>query len=171
MNSVYNIQLFSSYTWLQVHFQHHLPENTDVTKCVMLPVFSCLYRPMLLLIPCTFQFLGMFTKSWKATLSFVMSVCPSAWPPAWNNLAPTGWIFMEFDVLIFYFRESAESVQVSLKSDKNNGILHEDQHTLFIISYSLLLRMGNVSDRSCREYQNTHFMFSNLFLKIVSFMR
>jgi hypothetical protein len=55
------------------------------------------------------------------TLSFVMSVFLSACPPAWNILAPTGWIFMEFDVLSFYFWESAESVQVSLKSDKKNG--------------------------------------------------
>jgi len=31
--------------------------------------------------------------------------------------------------------------------------------------------MRNVSDVSCREYQNTYFMFSNLFFKIVLFMR
>jgi len=31
--------------------------------------------------------------------------------------------------------------------------------------------MRNVSDKSCTEYQNTHFMFSNLFPKIVPFMR
>jgi len=31
--------------------------------------------------------------------------------------------------------------------------------------------MRNVSDKSCREYQNTHFMSSNFFLKIVPFMR
>jgi hypothetical protein len=55
------------------------------------------------------------------TLSFVMCVCPSACPSAWNNLGPTGWIFMEFDVLSFYFWQSAKSVQVSLKSGKNNG--------------------------------------------------
>ena len=31
--------------------------------------------------------------------------------------------------------------------------------------------MRNVSDKCCRENQNTHFMFSNRFLKIVSLMR
>jgi hypothetical protein len=65
--------------------------------------FNCLYRPMHLLIPCTSQFLGVFTKSGKVILSFVMSVSPTACPPAWNNLAPTGRIFMEFDILSFYF--------------------------------------------------------------------
>ena len=45
-----------------------------------------------------------------------------------------------------------------------------------IISRSVLLRMKNVSDRSCRETQNTHFVTNNnifffLFWKIVPFMR
>jgi len=31
--------------------------------------------------------------------------------------------------------------------------------------------MGNVSDKSCTENKNTHFMFSNFFAKIVPFMR
>ena len=35
----------------------------------------------------------------------------------------------------------------------------------FIISCSLLLRMKNVSDKSCRENRNTHFMFKNFFRK------
>jgi len=43
------------------------------------------------------------------------------------------------------------------------GTLHEDQYTFFIISRSFLLRMRNVSDKSCREDQNTHFAFSNFF--------
>ena len=32
-----------------------------------------------------------------------------------------------------------------------------------IISQSVLLRMRNVSDKSCRENQNTHFTFNNFF--------
>ena len=35
---------------------------------------------------------------------------------------------------------------------------------ILIISHSVLLRMRNVPDKSCRENQTTHFMFSN-FLK------
>jgi hypothetical protein len=39
------------------------------------------------------------------------------------------------------------------------GTLYEDQFTFFIISRSFLLRMRNVSDKVCREGQNTHFVF------------
>jgi hypothetical protein len=48
--------------------------------------------------------------------SFVTSVCPSAW----NNSAPTGRIFMKFDIWEF-FEKSTEKNQVSLKWNKNNG--------------------------------------------------
>jgi hypothetical protein len=41
--------------------------------------------------------------------------------------------------------------------------LHEDQYTFFIISCSILLSLGNVLDKSCRENQNTHFMFNTFF--------
>jgi len=41
--------------------------------------------------------------------------------------------------------------------------LHEDQYTFLIISLSVLLTMRNVSDKSCRVNQNTHFVFSNIF--------
>jgi len=33
-----------------------------------------------------------------------------------------------------------------------------------------LLGMRNVSDRSCRENQNTHFMFKNVYPKIIFLM-
>ena len=44
------------------------------------------------------------------------------------------------------------------------GTLHEDQYTFFITSPSVL-RMRNVSDKSCRGNQNTHFVFSNNFFQ------
>jgi len=56
-------------------------------------------------------------------------------------------------------------VAQGLKYEKNNSTLHEDQYTFMIVSLSALLRMRNVSDKSCRENQNTHFMFNNVFLK------
>ena len=39
------------------------------------------------------------------------------------------------------------------------------------ISRSVLLRTRNVSDKSCRENKNTHFVFSEIFPKIVPFKR
>jgi len=43
-------------------------------------------------------FLGAFAKLWKETVSFVMSVCPSAW----NNSASTERIFMKYDIRVFF---------------------------------------------------------------------
>ena len=46
------------------------------------------------------------------------------------------------------------------------GTLHGDQHTFLIISCSVLLRMGSVSDESCRENQDTHCVFNYFFFFI-----
>ena len=51
------------------------------------------------------------------------------------------------------------------------GNLYGDQYAFWTISRSVLLRMRNVSDKSCGENQNTHFVFSNAFPKIALFMR
>jgi len=49
--------------------------------------------------------------------------------------------------------------------------LYEGEYSLLITSRSVLLRMRNVSGKRRRENQNTHFRFSNFFLKIVLFIR
>jgi hypothetical protein len=48
-------------------------------------------------------------------------------PFPWNNSDPTEQIFMEFDILSI-FRKSVQKIQVSLKSDKNNGRALYDNH-------------------------------------------
>ena len=45
------------------------------------------------------------------------------------------------------------------------GTLHEDQYTILIVSRSVLLRTKSVSDKSCRENQNTNFTYNNFFFK------
>jgi hypothetical protein len=83
---------------------------------------------------------------------------------------------MKFKIRAF-FRKTVKEIQVSLKSDKKTGTLHTDHYTFFIIAPSNLFRMKNVSDKSCRGNQNTHFVFNNFFFfssffsKIVKFMR
>jgi hypothetical protein len=47
------------------------------------------------------------------------------------------------------------------------GTLHEDLGAFIVISQRILLSMGIVSDKSCRYNQNTHFIFSNFYLKIL----
>jgi hypothetical protein len=97
-----------------------------------------------------------YAKLRWATISFVMSVSLSAW----NNSAQTGWILKKFDIWEF-FKNLWRKFQVLLKSDKNNGTLHEDLCTFVIISRWILLRMRTISDQSCRENQNTYFVFDN----------
>jgi hypothetical protein len=55
------------------------------------------------------------------------------------------------------------------KLTRITGTLQQDTCAFTIISRSVLLGMRNVSDKSCKENQNTHFMCSNFFffLKIV----
>jgi hypothetical protein len=45
-----------------------------------------------------------------------MSVCLFSW----KNSAPSGRILLKFNIL-YFFRKYVESIQVSLKSNKNNG--------------------------------------------------
>jgi hypothetical protein len=47
-------------------------------------------------------FSGVFRKIVKSDFSFVMSVCPSFRPSAWSNWAPTGQIFITFDIWVFF---------------------------------------------------------------------
>ena len=51
------------------------------------------------------------------------------------------------------------------------GVLHDDLGTFLIIMCSVLLRMKNISGKSCRRNQNTNSMFINIFPKIVPLMR
>ena len=45
------------------------------------------------------------------------------------------------------------------------GTLREDQDTFSILYRSILLRMKNISDKSCREVRNTDFIFNIFFFE------
>ena len=51
------------------------------------------------------------------------------------------------------------------------GTLCDDVCTFMIVSHQNLLRMRNVSNKSCKESQNTCFMFIIPFLTAVPSMR
>jgi len=55
---------------------------------------------------------GQFAKLRQAIISFAMSVSPSPW----NSSAPTGRIFIKFDIWVFF--EKSVKIRVSFKSDK-----------------------------------------------------
>jgi hypothetical protein len=60
------------------------------------------------LIRCNYNVLRAFTKLRKATISFVMSDCPSVCLGE-NNSAPTGRIFMKFHIWVFFENLSTKS--------------------------------------------------------------
>jgi hypothetical protein len=96
----------------------------------------------------------------NTTISFAMSVCPSA-----RNNSPPNWqILMKFDIWAF-FQNLSRKFEFHYNLTTITGTSHEDLYTFMIRSRSVLLRMRNVSDNSCRENQNTHFVFSDFFRK------
>jgi hypothetical protein len=81
----------------------------------------------------------------------------SSRPSAWNNSAPTGRIFIKFGICTFFENQSTK-IKVSLKSDKNNGTVHDDVRKFMLTSRRILLRIRNISDESCTENQNTFYV-------------
>ena len=91
------------------------------------------------------QFLVDFAKLRKATINFVMSVCPTVYPHGKTRLPLDR---SSRDSYLSTFRKFVAKIQVSLNSDKSNGYsVHTDQYTLMVISRSVLHRMRNISDR------------------------
>jgi len=69
----------------------------------------------------TTSVLGAFAKLRKATPGYVLFffALPSVCPSAWNNSAPTGWIFREILRLVT-FLQPVEKIKFLLKSHQNN---------------------------------------------------
>ena len=90
-------------------------------------------------------------------------VCPSI------HMEQLGSRWTDFHEIWYWrlFRKSVEKIQVSLMLDKNNRYFTWRHCTFSIISCSVLLGMKNISDKSCRETRNTHFMFNNFLWKIM----
>ena len=95
-----------------------------------------------------------------------MSVCP----PAWNKSATTRQIFMKFYISGF-FENLLRKFKIRSSLTRITGTLQEGRYTFMTISRFILRRTRHVSDKNCRENQNTHFMFYTLSPKIVSFMK
>ena len=72
----------------------------------------------------------------------------------------------------FYIWEFFENLSTKCKFHSNltriMGTLHEVVYAFMIIHRWNILRMRNVSDKSCRENKNTHFMFNDF---VFSFFR
>jgi len=112
-------------------------------------------------------FLGAFAKLRKATISFIMFVRPSVRPSVCVPVRSYGTTRLPLDGLSwklmfeYFFRKCVEKIQVSLKSDKNNGYLA--LRLLYI--YDILLKCFR---QICRQNQDTRLIFNNFFPKIVA---
>jgi hypothetical protein len=112
--------------------------------------------------------LGAFAILRKATISFIMSVRPSiqphgtTWPPLDG--------FSRYLIFEYFSKIFQKKFKFHENRTRMNYTLHEYQCIFLIISRPVLLRMRNVSDKSCRENQNTHIVFSNFFSQILLFM-
>ena len=95
------------------------------------------------------QFLDRFEKLRKATVSFAMSVRPHR--TTWLQLDGFSWNLI-FEDFMKICRENSSFIKIG---QEQKGSIHEDPYTFFTISRSFLLRMRNVSDKSCREHQQT----------------
>ena len=113
--------------------------------------------------------LDAYAKFPKASIGSLMSVCLSV---RIEQLGSHRAEFYETWELKF-FENLPRKIQVSLKSDKNNGTLYEDRCAFILTRRWNLLRITNVSGKICRENQNTDFKFKNIFSpkKIFPFLR
>jgi hypothetical protein len=100
--------------------------------------------------------------SWNSRLfRFVRKIAKSDYKfrhvclSAWNSSAPTGQIFMKFDVRAF-FEKLSRKFQFHRNLKRKTGAL--DHWTFLIMSSSVLFRMRNISNKSCRGNQNTFFV-------------
>jgi hypothetical protein len=91
-------------------------------------------------------YLGAFAKFRKSTKLRV--VCPSVRPSARNNSAPSGRIFMKFDIWVF-FENLSRKFKFHYNRTTITCTLHEDLCT-FMMSRWIFLRMGNAWDKICR---------------------
>ena len=91
-----------------------------------------------------------------------MPKCVSLRPHGTTRLSPDGFLW---NLMFVYFSKSVEKIQVSLKMTRLMGILHEDICPFMIIPRWIIFGMRNISGRSHRQNQNTHFIFNKFFRK------
>jgi hypothetical protein len=82
------------------------------------------------------NFLDMFAKFRKATISFVMTARLSLSPSVWNS-APTGWIFINF--VNEFFENLSKKLKFYYNMTRTTSTAHYDKYTFFTVSCSILL--------------------------------
>jgi hypothetical protein len=66
---------------------------------------------------------------------------------------------MVVEYFFIFFQENSSLIKIG----QEWGVFYMQTGIHFFVSCLVLLRMGNISDRNCRENEKTHFIFSNFF--------
>jgi hypothetical protein len=90
-------------------------------------------------------FFGALVKFRKSTMSFDLSLRPSAW----NNSARTEWIFVKFDIWVF-LKNLSRKFKFHYNLTTITCTLRENVCIFMIMSRWIFLRMRNVWDKICR---------------------
>jgi hypothetical protein len=124
-------------------------------------IFHRLYQPHVLILHCYEERSQNFEKR------LLSSSCLSARRPS-ARMKRLGSHWRDFHE-IWHLSILRKYVEKFSKFQQNltriTGTLHEGLRKL-MISRLIIARMLNISDRSCRENENTHFMFSTFFRKL-----
>ena len=113
------------------------------------------------------SFFDVFTKLRKAMISFITYVCPSIRPHGmtWLSLHRFSWNF-----IWVFLKNLSRKFKFHQNMTRIMGTIHEDIRTFMIVSHRILLRMRNVQTKVVKKTK-THFMFNNIFMKIMLFMK
>jgi len=113
-------------------------------------------RPPSMLFCTEFVMLSAFARLQKPTVSFRMSVRPYFRPHRTPQF-PSGRIFIKFDIWVC-FEHISWKYTFLWHMTRKTGSSHEELFTFAMVSCWIFLRTKNVSNKSCRENQNTHFV-------------
>jgi len=92
--------------------------------------------------------------------SSCLSVFPSVCPHKTTRLPPDGYLL---NLILEYYPTICRENSGFTTIGQEQTIRYMKSHTYFIIiSRSFVLRIRNISDKSCRANQNIHFVFGNL---------
>ena len=103
------------------------------------------------------------SQNYEKNISFVISVCLSVRPHGAIRLSLNG--FSWNLICTIFFRKSVRKFNFHYNLTRITGTLHDDLCTCMTTCGSIILTMGNVSEKRCGQNKHTHFVFNNSFSK------
>ena len=134
-----------------------LASDMNRTRCIQSAVPHCHWLCCMSVhfIP-DFEARSQNCKKWP-----LASLCPSVRPHGTTRVPLDG--FAGNFICVVFSKNLSREIECHENRTRIIGTSNEHQCTFLNISRSVHLRMGNISHKSCRENQNTHFVFINYF--------